>query len=182
MDTILLTVVFGIFLLLFIGTFFLVKRFARAQCSWVVMGVVTLGWFFGFSLCFLLPVDLLPATTDHKDDIRKIWDLIYWFSFVGCWSFLPGMQSYYASGGFSFGQRLKDAFRVNIKFYGISATLFIGFLIYIAAVGTITFSSIPSFGIALSNTYGLLLLALFLGYGLVALPRSLWYVSRLSSA
>ena len=38
----------------------------------------------------------------------------------------------------------------------------------------VTLATLPTFVIALSNAFGLMAITLFLGYGLVEVPRSMW--------
>jgi len=70
----------------------------------------------------------------------------------------------------------------NVRFYLISGLLLVAFLIYIAVSENMTGSSLLGFAICLSNTWGLTLYVLLLGYGLVEVPRSFWYESTLQKS
>ena len=48
--------------LIFFFTAFLVRAYAHSQVSWMVKAVAFLGWFLGFSIIFVLPLDILAVT------------------------------------------------------------------------------------------------------------------------
>lgn len=60
-------------------------------------------------------------------------------------------------------------------FYGIAGFLLVVFLIYVAVARKLGGSEILGFAVCLSNTWGLILSVLLLGYGLVEVPRDLWH-------
>eukprot|EP01006_Ploeotia_vitrea_P043220 TRINITY_DN66705_c2_g15_i1.p1 TRINITY_DN66705_c2_g15~~TRINITY_DN66705_c2_g15_i1.p1 ORF type:complete len:427 (+),score=204.91 TRINITY_DN66705_c2_g15_i1:496-1776(+) len=60
-------------------------------------------------------------------------------------------------------------------FYAVGGAIFIVFLIYTAIRHHLGARQLVGFAIALSNTWGLTLAVLLLGYGFVELPRYLWH-------
>lgn len=82
------------------------------------------------------------------------------------------------SGAFSARGRIMFAFKANLITYVIMGLLFGAFLIYVALVGSVSFQDIPGFVVCVGNTWGLFLIVLLLGYGLVEIPRSLWLKSK----
>eukprot|EP00468_Gymnochlora_sp_CCMP2014_P002413 CAMPEP_0167760150 /NCGR_PEP_ID=MMETSP0110_2-20121227/11428_1 /TAXON_ID=629695 /ORGANISM="Gymnochlora sp., Strain CCMP2014" /LENGTH=438 /DNA_ID=CAMNT_0007646633 /DNA_START=270 /DNA_END=1586 /DNA_ORIENTATION=+ len=76
--------------------------------------------------------------------------------------------------------RFRSAIKSNLRFYAIAGVLLISFLIYVAVQEQMTGSKLLGFAICLSNTWGLTLYVLLLGYGLVEVPRSFWYESSLA--
>lgn len=89
----------------------------------------------------------------------------------------PLMQVYCASGSFTKFGRLKDAIMENIYFYlsvGVPGAIFLLYAIFGAGVPT---SLLIDLAIPAMNSYGLILLVLLMSYGLVELPRGLWFES-----
>ncbi|XP_067645243.1 LMBR1 domain-containing protein 2 homolog isoform X2 [Eurosta solidaginis] len=105
----------------------------------------------------------------------NLWRIIYWTSQFLTWLIMPLMQSYLKAGDFSIKGKLKSALVENAIYY--SSYLFICgiLLIYIAAKGvSLDWQKLKAIASSASNTWGLFLLILLLGYALVEVPRSLW--------
>ncbi|XP_048224459.1 G-protein coupled receptor-associated protein LMBRD2 [Perognathus longimembris pacificus] len=127
-----------------------------------------------------------PATRQHPcfkpwsyipDGIMPIfWRVVYWTSQFLTWILLPFMQSYARSGGFSITGKIKTALIENAIYYGTYLLIFGAFLIYVAVNPRLhlEWNQLQTIGIAAANTWGLFLLVLLLGYGLVEIPRSYW--------
>uniref|UniRef100_A0A8C5DPH6 LMBR1 domain containing 2b n=1 Tax=Gouania willdenowi TaxID=441366 RepID=A0A8C5DPH6_GOUWI len=107
------------------------------------------------------------------------WRVVYWTSQCLTWLLLPFMQSYARSGGFSISGKIKTALIENAIYYGTYLLIFGSLLIYVAVHPKLRLSwSLQTIGITAANTWGLFLLVLLLGYGLVEIPRSYWNASR----
>ncbi|XP_053151260.1 G-protein coupled receptor-associated protein LMBRD2 isoform X1 [Hemicordylus capensis] len=104
------------------------------------------------------------------------WRVVYWTSQFLTWILLPFMQSYARSGGFSITGKIKTALIENAIYYGTYLLIFGAILIYVAVNLSINlqWNELQTIGIAAANTWGLFLLVLLLGYGLVEIPRSHW--------
>lgn len=103
-----------------------------------------------------------------SDDVFKnLWRIIYWSSQFLTWLIMPLMQSYLKAGDFNMQGKLKSALIDNAIYYG--TYLFIcGFLlVYIALKPGITLDwpKLKAIASSASNTWGLFLLVLLLGYG-----------------
>ncbi|XP_037634690.1 G-protein coupled receptor-associated protein LMBRD2B-like [Sebastes umbrosus] len=116
-----------------------------------------------------IPVGILPV----------FWRVVYWTSQFLTWLLLPFMQSYARSGAFSRVGKIKTALIENAIYYGTYLLIFISLLIYVAAhpKWRFTWRELQTIGITAANTWGLFLLVLLLGYGLVEIPRSHWLSS-----
>lgn len=110
------------------------------------------------------------------------WRVVYWTSQCLTWLLLPFMQSYARSGAFSRVGKIKTALIENAIYYGTYLLIFISLLIYLAVhpKWKLTWTKIQTIGITAANTWGLFLLVLLLGYGLVEIPRSYWLSSSQS--
>lgn len=107
------------------------------------------------------------------------WRVVYWTSQFLTWLLLPFMQSYARSGAFSIVGKIKTAIIENAIYYGTYLLIFISLLIYVAAhpQWKLTWMELQTIGITAANTWGLFLLVLLLGNGLVEIPRSYWLSS-----
>lgn len=107
------------------------------------------------------------------------WRVVYWTSQSLTWLLIPFMQSYARSGGFSISGKIKTALIENAIYYGTYLLIFCSLLIYVAVNPNwhLTWSDLRTIGITAANTWGLFLLVLLLGYGLVEIPRSYWRAS-----
>ena len=95
---------------------------------------------------------------------------------------MPVLNSYYRSGEFSTTKKLKDAVKTELKFVLIISIAFAGFVIYLLVINQMGLSNIPEIFVLLSNLWGLLLLVVLLGHGLVAIPMSLWQKGSLEGS
>nr|XP_039254494.1 G-protein coupled receptor-associated protein LMBRD2-like [Styela clava] len=118
-----------------------------------------------------MPWSYVPSYT-----LPIMWRIVYWTAQCLTWVILPFMQSYSWSGQFSTAGKIKHALIKNAVYYGTYLLIFIVLLIYVATRRDITlnFSQLKVIGITASNTWGLFLLVLLLGYGLVEVPRTVW--------
>ncbi|XP_051906605.1 G-protein coupled receptor-associated protein LMBRD2B [Hippocampus zosterae] len=108
------------------------------------------------------------------------WRVVYWTSQCLTWLLLPFMQSYARSGGFSMAGKVQTALIENAIYYGSYLLIFGSLLIYVAVHPDwhLSWYQLQTIGITAANTWGLFLLVLLLGYGLVEIPRSYWNASR----
>ncbi|KAI8640315.1 LMBR1-like membrane protein-domain-containing protein [Parasitella parasitica] len=167
---------------------FTLSRYGNIKSQpWYVTVACIVGWFFPFWIIFLLPLDL--ASTIHDDKKGRVpfayvsqhflfiaWRVLYWTSFCLTWLTIPMMQAYVNTGDFTVAKRLKSAVQVNLRFYSIYLVVgAIGLIYLVFGSGLTTREGIQSYVMAAANSWGLFLVIVFMGYGLVSLPRSLWY-------
>ncbi|KAL3869675.1 hypothetical protein ACJMK2_042337 [Sinanodonta woodiana] len=117
------------------------------------------------------PVSHVP---DHV--LPALWHVVYWTSQFLTWLLLPMMQSYSRAGDFSVAGKIKTALIQNAIYYGTYLLIFGVCLIYVAARPDLHIDAekLKVIGVTASNTWGLFLLVLLLGYGLVEVPRYVW--------
>ncbi|ALC47691.1 CG8135 [Drosophila busckii] len=116
------------------------------------------------------PWGMLPENV-----LRNLWRIIYWSSQFLTWLIMPLMQSYLKAGDFTIKGKLKSALIENAIYYGSYLFICGVLLIYIAAKGiSLDWQKLKAIASSASNTWGLFLLVLLLGYALVEVPRSLW--------
>ncbi|XP_077378900.1 G-protein coupled receptor-associated protein LMBRD2B-like [Festucalex cinctus] len=133
----------------------------------------------------LYPTESAPSVCEKPwsyipDGVLPVfWRVVYWTSQFLTWLLLPFMQSYARSGAFSPVGKVKAALVENAIYYGTYLLIFIFLLIYVAAhpLWRLTWTEFQTICITAANTWGLFLLVLLLGYGLVEIPRSYWLSS-----
>lgn len=76
------------------------------------------------------------------------------------------------SGEFTAFRKIKASFIENIKYYCFFGVLLVIFLVYYASREHITLEGLKVFCTSASNTFGLFLLTVLMGYGLVEIPRT----------
>ncbi|GAB6023736.1 hypothetical protein CHUAL_008492 [Chamberlinius hualienensis] len=105
-----------------------------------------------------------------------LWRIVYWTSQCLTWLILPMMQSYSQAGDFTVVGKLRSALIDNAIYYGTYLLIFVVLLVYIAASPNLDLDGqkLKVICVTTSNTWGLTLLVLLLGYGLVEVPRTCW--------
>uniref|UniRef100_A0A3B4AMX0 Uncharacterized protein n=1 Tax=Periophthalmus magnuspinnatus TaxID=409849 RepID=A0A3B4AMX0_9GOBI len=177
---------------------FLLHRYGdlRRQQRLVLVGTL-LAWYLCFLIVFILPFDV--STTIYKqclidnvaasepkvceqpwsyipDGVLPVfWRVVYWTSQFLTWLLLPFMQSYARSGAFSRTGKIKTALIENGIYYGTYLLVFVSLLVYVVIHLN---RELQTVCITAANTWGLFLLVLLLGYGLVEIPRSYWLSSN----
>ncbi|PAV64904.1 hypothetical protein WR25_07459 isoform B [Diploscapter pachys] len=146
---------------------------------YLVTASTFIGWYFSFLIIFVLPLDVSityynqcqlnyaksrnmsiaevsesaceqPDGYVNGDVLLRLWRIVYWTAQLLTWLVLPFMQSYVLAGDFSTSGRLRAALYSN------------------------TLDNLKVIIVSASNTWGLFVLVILLGYGLVDLPRSVW--------
>lgn len=174
-------------IVLFILSLFIVRYYASSQTSCTTRFLAAVSFALGFSGTALLPIDLYLTKHNHPDENENNgqdndnvtmlpWHILFWSTFILAWFVLPLAREMILSGEFTVYTRLKDGMRKLMLGHLIRLLVFTVFIIWLA-IHLREVNVIPVL-IALGNTYGLLLVSLLLGYGLVALPRSMWRQAR----
>lgn len=78
------------------------------------------------------------------------------------------------AGEFVWKSRLLTALLMHLRGFLITGVIGLVCFIYLFYVGKLTLANTPVFLIVLSNCWGLFLIIVLLGYGLVAIPRTCW--------
>lgn len=168
---------------------------------------VLLAWFCSFLIIFALPLDIISTVYRQQNHTEistndsvtiesseepwsflpervfiNLWRTVYWSTQFLTWLIMPMMQSYIKAGDFTVKGKLKSALVDNAIYYG-SYLLICGILlIYLALKPGIDldWNKLKAIASSASNTWGLFLLVLLLGYSLVEAPRNFWNNSNAS--
>ncbi|XP_026290812.1 LMBR1 domain-containing protein 2 homolog isoform X2 [Frankliniella occidentalis] len=170
----------------------------------VVTIAVLIAWYFSFLIVFVLPLDVSSTVYrqcigengtivnqteleckkpwSHVPDnvFPNLWRVVYWTSQCLTWLIMPVMQSYSRAGEFTWKGKIKSAIIDNTIYYGTYLFICGILLIYLALQPDMELDGqkLKAIASSASNTWGLFLLVLLLGYALVEVPRSLWNASK----
>lgn len=110
----------------------------------------------------------------------NLWRIIYWTTQFLTWLIMPLMQSYLKAGDFTIKGKLKSALIDNAIYYGSYLFICAILLIYLAMKPDVhlDWQKLKAIASSASNTWGLFLLVLLLGYALVEVPRGLFNHSK----
>lgn len=126
-------------------------------------------------ICFaILPIDIYESaldTSNHLASVQTAWKVVYYINFFACWFVLPFAQEYEDSGEFTFAKKLKDSLVMNGLLFGAIGIGAIIFLIVILVMGEYSFSQLPALVATIANAFGLTLVSVLLGYGLISFPK-----------
>jgi len=187
-------------LFIIVSCILLLQRYAVAKTPTYVYIITGFGWFCCFFIVFLVPADVamgmhqrciqtMVGNVTTFDDMptcdaqwtitsptfaRACWRLIYWTAFWLCWAICPIGQAYFDAGEFTTRGRLRAAVWENVLFYLVVGVLGAIFLAYLLIGAHLSIADLTGFGMALANAWGLTLLILCMGFGLVEVPRSVW--------
>eukprot|EP01113_Clastostelium_recurvatum_P027646 TRINITY_DN3337_c0_g1_i2.p1 TRINITY_DN3337_c0_g1~~TRINITY_DN3337_c0_g1_i2.p1 ORF type:complete len:694 (+),score=70.00 TRINITY_DN3337_c0_g1_i2:220-2301(+) len=183
--------VFGVELLALTVLVFLVLRefISFRRTAWYAIGSTYVGWLLCFSIVFFLPLDISNADYEvcldapHNQRCHQPWSyinpylmelqwrILYWGNFFLSWLIFPILQSYWLAGDFTFGDRLFRAVKENLVLYAILGCIGIAIVSGLAASGQWGWQELLSTVMFVANAYGLVLVVLLMGYGLVDIPR-----------
>ncbi|AYV78632.1 MAG: LMBR1-domain-containing protein [Edafosvirus sp.] len=168
-----LYIIIGLCFLLLLSIYITFKYVHGPTTQFSVYFVATIGFFFCSSTLCLLPLDILNYA-DSKETLLILWKIIYWMSQILNWIILPISMDYYKSGYFTSKEKLKSAIKMNIKFYVIILIIAVITIVSLAITKKLTESTLLNFVVILSQSFGLIITVIFLGYGIVAYPRSIY--------
>lgn len=167
------------------------QHFASPGTSNATKFLATIAFWLGFNGVVLLPIDLsftvkllLNERNDDDDDESAYvppdvnstylpWQLTYWISLFLAFAILPVIRLTLLSGYFTVSSRFRNAVRFSLIRYILGG--FVGIVCVLGlAIHYKSFYAVIPVIMALGNTYGLLLVSVLMGYGLVDVPRQMW--------
>lgn len=74
--------------------------------------------------------------------------------------------------------RMREAIRFNLRFYISAGVLLALLVVFVAVRKGVELGDILGLSMAMANAWGFLLMVLLLGYGLVEIPRQLWFAAN----
>jgi len=171
-----------------------VRHYAKRGERKYVLFVVVVSWSIGFFLFLVLPFDLEhtycqrclkrnPGTSSACtclpypgiDALPTLIPNAYRTTMLLGYLMNDLLRSYIGSGEFTRRGRVKDTLKEFAGFYVPFGLVSIVFLIYLISSQGLTLTAVRMMVTGLFNAIGLFILVAFLGYGLVEVPRRMWY-------
>ena len=153
-------------------------------------GLVFMGFLFPVVLAFCLPLDVATARyaycrlsgsecdpasmlVTNERGLGWTWRIAFYGSLALSWFILPLLQGFVESGNFGVLRRILDTVVLNTLFLSIIGLVFGLFVVYALKNGK-PIGQIEDFVMAGTNAFGLSFVMVFMGHGLVELPRRIW--------
>ncbi|CAD8049363.1 unnamed protein product [Paramecium primaurelia] len=181
-EEVLLFFIEGILLIVYV--FYLVWDYSAKEVPFYIKALTYFSWILTFSIVLVLPIDILQQRniqqqqntlentekTQLQQGLFLTWRILYWSNFLLSWFILPFFQDYEDSGDFFWRERMKYSIKKNLLIYTVGLILGI-IIIILLALNSDSSDYITNSLIGLANFFGLFLVVLLLGFGLVAIPK-----------
>lgn len=167
------------FVATFCVTLYFTLYFARPGTPLLALFFTFVAWLASFSICYLVPIDLLQQTTDAAASLDQVWSALFWISFVLMWIIIPFFSGYFDNGDFTIKKKIRASLRFNAILVGSVLTIAGIGIIYLLAAQKKSMSDVAGYAMMASNLWGLIMLVFLAGYGLIAIPRELYHRSNL---
>ena len=163
----------------FLMCLYLIFFFKAPSVKLDTVVTVLFTWLCGLAGILLLPYDLSIAIVEERTSpvLEAMWEVVYWVTFLLAWVILPIQLEYHSSGHFTFSEKLRDSLQKNIVFFGSIGGLLVAIGLYVIVGKGMGLSDVTSLMMAIGNMYGILLLVVMMGAGVISLPRRLWQLS-----
>ncbi|EGG17875.1 hypothetical protein DFA_08876 [Cavenderia fasciculata] len=154
-----------------------------------------IGWFMCFGIIVLVPIDIVctnyreciqanptdsslcenePLSYVNEAVVYYFYKTFYFGTLFLTWLVYPFLGSFVLTGDFKLTERIQRAIRENVYLYLIFAVIGLIILIWLLAVKQLDWNSMVGYAMAAANTWGLFLVIVLMGYGLVETPRTIW--------
>lgn len=192
-----LEAIFALSICIVLGCIMLVTcRYSDPQQNSVFsVFLIVLGVICSVGLIAIFPTDFGAAIGEDQNTVNDnmfdplfntLYRIFYWGAMFLNYLILPSMELVIRSGGIGFFDKLSDAgFKIMKLLIALILICGIFTLIFLAVENDWSgalLSSLEITLIGLSNTLGIIQITLFLGYGLVEFPRSLWRSSNMENS
>ncbi|KAL0218790.1 hypothetical protein P9112_004443 [Eukaryota sp. TZLM1-RC] len=159
--------------------------------------IIGLGLLVSGSIIVLIPLDYESSLYHHcrlehppsqcqkptlyisQEHLSLIWRFIYWITFFFVWVFMPFIRNLSSTAEFRLSERLRTALKKSLTFYITLGILALSGIIYLSVSAGLTFNNVISMLMSFASLWGLFLLIVLCGHGLVGLPKKLWRKSNI---
>ena len=108
-------------ILITIVTLLLLRHFAdRKRTPWICQAMTFVGWLLGFSMIFLIPLDIYTTIINGNTadpTLIWIWYAYYWGSYVLNWTLFPFTVYYLEAGEFTWTGKTWYSLKTNAPWY-----------------------------------------------------------------
>ncbi|GAM21605.1 hypothetical protein SAMD00019534_047800 [Acytostelium subglobosum LB1] len=181
-----------------VATTLLLHRYISFKKTPLYVYIMTwIGWFMCFGIVVLVPVDILatkyrecteitpphecpnePWTYVSNEFLTRFYQTFYFGTLLLTWLVYPFLGSFVLAGDFRITERIHRAIRENVYIYlGLGLVGFV-IMIYLLAVKNLDWKSMVGLAMGAANAWGIVLVIVLMGYGLVETPRYFWNVAN----
>ncbi|CAD8078221.1 unnamed protein product [Paramecium primaurelia] len=165
--------------ILLIYVLYLIWEYSAKDVPLYIKILTFISWTLTFSIVLVLPIDIANSTKQVNEtqqletmgNIKILWRIMYWGNFFLAWLVLPFFQDFEGSGDFDVRGKIKYSLKKNLTIYGIGTIIIVGLAIYLLIKDNFDSTHVEGVLIGVSNFFGLLLVVILLGQGLVAIPK-----------
>jgi hypothetical protein len=153
---------------------FLIFYYSDRKAALYAKLLVFLGVVFSLVCFALLPIDIYESALPESSHLRRVqvgWVAIYYVNFFLCWLVLPFAQEFEDSGEFTPARRLRESLVMNGILIVLLCAGAVLIVVYIVVTATFAIEQLPSVFATLVNIFGLTLVTILLGYGLISFPK-----------
>ena len=148
-------------------------RYAAIGTRKRVMFVSYLGFLVSFGCVVLISFDIDNTLANrYRDFLYYAWRVMYWSLQALSWLIFPFNMEKERTGSW------QKSLQRNAIWWGVYAFVGLVAIVYFLGVTNIGFRGMIAFAYAASNSFGMLLIILFAGYGLVAAPQWFYLKSK----
>lgn len=174
----------------------LVQYYSAPSVSIYVKVCSALTWVLNFGLALLVPEDLYYTLTmsgvDGETEAKPTGDpkfnelvstylFLYWTVYLLTWTIIPVLQEWENSGDLNSMDRLKRSLKSNGIFYLYMLVGGVVFLVIMILLDVAGDMGLITYLKCLASAFGMFLLMLLMGYGMVEIPRSHWRTGDLTA-
>lgn len=166
------------FIVLLILCCFLVQYYSAPSVSIYVRVCSALTWVLNFGLVLLVPEDMYYTMSQGETEAKPTGDpkfnelvssylFLYWTVYLLTWTIIPVLQEWENSGDLNSMDRLKRSLKSNGIFYLymlVGGAVFLVIMILLDVAGDM---SLITYLKCLASAFGMFLLMLLMGYGMV---------------
>ncbi|EGC32861.1 hypothetical protein DICPUDRAFT_89023 [Dictyostelium purpureum] len=119
-----------------------------------------------------------PYSYISPNALKIIYQTFYFGTLLLTWLVYPLLGSFVLAGDFTFYGKVSRSLRENAYLYLAFAVIGLILMIFLLIVKRLDWAALVGFAMAAANTWGLCLVIVLMGYGLVETPRNIWLKTK----
>lgn len=166
-----------------ISTTYIYTAYRGKDIKIYVSFIIILITFTNIFSIFLLATDI-HDTINHSNssstnnnnikNLLPLWYTMYWISYVSSYLIIPLIKSYESAIGFTFKEKAYISLKENILYYGIYLFVVLVLIVYLSIKKELTSDNILAIVTSIGNAFGILIVIMLNGYGLIEIPKSFY--------
>ncbi len=136
-----------------------------------ILSITAISFFFALSVCIMLPLDIYG---DDTETYTSFWVTNYWISLVLSWIVIPLLMEFRDAPEFHVFEQIRTACRQFMATNILVMFVLLIFVVIVMSTEGLTANSMRVVLVTMSNTFGLIVIIVALGYGLVNILRNMY--------